>query len=61
MQKEQSEIAQWKGDALIRSNFNVEPENLQISEWNKMYAQAFWLEEFRLKNQAELFKAMFSS
>lgn len=46
-------------EALIRSNFQITPEELQISEWTKMYAQAYWLEEWRLKNQAELFKAMF--
>ncbi|MXV37675.1 hypothetical protein GO491_03120 [Flavobacteriaceae bacterium Ap0902] len=49
----------WKADALIRSNFHTNPEKLQVSEWNKLYAQAQWLEEWRLKNQAELFKALF--
>ncbi|WP_281322156.1 hypothetical protein [Flavobacterium aestivum] len=48
-----------KGDALIRANFSVNPETLQLSEWSKLRAQAQWLEEWRLKNQAELFKVMF--
>ncbi|MFK7061522.1 hypothetical protein V3Q90_15495 [Flavobacterium oreochromis] len=48
-----------KGDALIRANFNVNPEIIPISEWAKLYAQAQWLEQWRLKNQAELYKEMF--
>lgn len=59
MGEQPSEYEQWKGDALIRANFGIEPENLQISQWNKMYAQAMWLEEWRLKNQAELFRVLF--
>lgn len=48
-----------QGDALIRANFNICPEKLQVSIWAKMYAQAQWVENFRLKNQAELFKNLF--
>lgn len=50
-----------QADALIRSNFNVNPEKLQINEWSKLYAQAQWLEKWRLENQAELFKSLFGS
>ncbi|WP_165844959.1 hypothetical protein [Candidatus Ornithobacterium hominis] len=46
---------------MIRSHFGINPEKLQITQWNKLYAQAMWLEEWRLRNQAELFKAMFGS
>nr|WP_153851946.1 hypothetical protein [Ornithobacterium rhinotracheale] len=44
---------------MIRANFGVNPESLQVSEWNKLYAQAQWLEHWRLQNQAEMFKALF--
>lgn len=47
-----------KGDALIRANFHLEPETLQLSRWNTLYAQAIWLERWRLENQAELLQAM---
>lgn len=48
-----------KGDALIQANFHLNHENLQVSEWSKLYAKAFWLEEWRLRNQVELFKVLF--
>ncbi len=56
-----SDRERWKGDALIRSHFHVNPEELQVSEWNKLYAQAVWIEEFRLKNNAEILKALFNA
>ncbi|MGB0869471.1 MAG: hypothetical protein ACPGSD_07725 [Flavobacteriales bacterium] len=49
-----------KADALIRSNFHIDPDGLQMSEWAKLYAQADWLEKWRLQNQAELFQMLFS-
>lgn len=48
-----------QGDALIRANFSIEPENLQVSKWKELYVQAQWLERWRLENKAELFKALF--
>ncbi|WP_181871999.1 hypothetical protein [Bergeyella zoohelcum] len=44
---------------MIRANFGLNPEELQVSQWNKHYAQAMWLEEWRLQNQAELFIKLF--
>lgn len=48
-----------QGDALIMANFHINPKNIQISEWRELYAKAIWLEEWRLKNQAELFMNLF--
>ncbi|MBB6499117.1 hypothetical protein [Pedobacter cryoconitis] len=56
-----TDTGRWQGDALIRSNFSVDPERLQLSEWAKLHAQAQWLERWRLENQAELFKVMFGA
>jgi hypothetical protein len=49
---------EWKAEALIRTNFGVAPESLQASQWCKLYAQAMWLEHWRMQNQAELFKVL---
>lgn len=56
----QSEYEKLKADAIIRANFHLNPDELQISQWSKLYAQAIWLEEWRLKNQAELFMGLFA-
>lgn len=50
---------QGQADALIRAQFGVNPERLQVSEWVKLYAQALWLEGWRLKNQAEMMERLF--
>ena len=49
----------FKGSALIRAVFNVETENLSDEKWSKLYAQALWIEQWRLKNQAELLAKLF--
>ncbi len=49
---------EWNAEALIRTNFGVAPESLQASQWCKLYAQAMWLEHWRMQNQAELFKVL---
>jgi hypothetical protein len=55
--------AQAKANALIRSQFHIEPEKMQVSQWNEIYAQAYFIEQFRLESQTklllELFKAVF--
>lgn len=49
----------FKGSALIRAVFNVEPENLTDEKWTMLYAQALWIKQWRLKNQAELLGKLF--
>lgn len=46
-------------NALIRSNLGIEPGTLTTMEYADAYAQAIWIEEFRLQNTAELLAAMF--
>lgn len=43
-----------KGNALIRSNFAVNPEMLEDEEWAKLYGEAIWIERFRIKKIAAL-------
>ncbi|MCB6232244.1 hypothetical protein [Flavobacterium psychrophilum] len=48
-----------QGDALIMANFRINPKELQVTQWGEYYAKAIWLEEWRLKNQADMFKNLF--
>jgi hypothetical protein len=48
-----------KGNALIRANFRLEPEGLSEEEWAQRFAEALWIEQWRLKNQAELLARLF--
>jgi hypothetical protein len=48
-----------QGDALIRANFSINPRELQMSKWGELYAQAMWLETWRLENQAKMFANVF--
>lgn len=48
-----------QGDALIEANFKINPKSLQLSSYGEYYAKAMWLEEWRLKNQAEMFQNLF--
>jgi hypothetical protein len=50
-----------KGDALIRANFGVEPGKMDDETWARLVAEAMWIEQWRLKNQAELLAALFGS
>ncbi len=48
-----------QGNALIRSNFHViEPDKLQLSKWKELYAEAMWLEGWKLQNWAQLISGM---
>ncbi len=47
-----------KGCALIQANLGIDPCNGDDEEWASNYAKALWLEEWRLKNLAELLKGM---
>jgi hypothetical protein len=42
------------GNVLIRANFGLEPEKLSLSKWSDLYAEAQWLEQWRLNNKAEM-------
>ena len=48
-----------KMSALIRSNLGLDPSGLATKEYAEAYCQAIWLEEFRMRNLAELIAAMF--
>lgn len=48
-----------KMSALIRANLGLNPTELSTEEFAEAYCQAIWLEEFRLRNHAELLAAMF--
>ena len=47
-----------KMSALIRANMGLNPAELNEMEFAEAYAQAVWLESFRLKNTAELLVAV---
>jgi hypothetical protein len=53
--------ARAKANALIRANFHIDPELLQVSQRNELYAQAYFIEQFRLENQARLLTALFKA
>ena len=46
-------------NALIRANLGLDTAELSTEEFAEAYCQAIWLEEFRLRNHAELLAAMF--
>lgn len=48
-----------KGCALIRANFGVDPYGLDDERWSELFAEAAWLEDYRLKNQAKMLVALF--
>ena len=50
-----------KGCALIRSNLGIDPTVGDYEDWAVNYAQALWLEKWRLKNLNEMLAKMFSS
>ena len=41
---------------LIRANFNIDPDKLSDQEFGKLYAQALWLEDFRMQQQRSIIK-----
>ena len=47
------------GNVLIRANFGLVPESLSLSKWSDLYAEAQWLEQWRLSNQAEMLVRLF--
>ena len=49
-----------KGCALIRANLHADAmQAATYEEWAELYAQALWLERWRLRNQAEMLAALF--
>jgi hypothetical protein len=48
-----------KMNALIRANLGINPKEMDAMEYAEAYSEAMWLENFRLRNQAELLAAMF--
>jgi hypothetical protein len=49
------------GNVLIRANFGLEPERLSLGKWSDLYAEAQWLEQWRLVNKAEMLVRLFGS
>lgn len=47
-----------KGCALIRSNLGIDPMIGDYEAWATNYAQALWLERWRLKNTADILAKM---
>jgi hypothetical protein len=43
-----------KACALIRSNLHVDPTSGSGDDFAEWYGEALWLEEMRMKNQAEI-------
>lgn len=48
-----------KGCALIRSNLGIDPTAGTYDDWAANYAQALWLEKWRLKNLVEMYATIF--
>ena len=47
-----------KGCALIRANLGIDPTIGDYEDWAASYAQALWLEKWRLKNLNEMLAKM---
>lgn len=50
-----------KGCVLIRANLGIAQTAGSYEEWAEIYAQALWLEKWRLKNLNEMLARMFST
>jgi hypothetical protein len=50
-----------KVNALIQSNLHKDPEKLDLMQYAEAAAQAIWLENWRLRQQAEMIGAMFGA
>lgn len=48
-----------KGCALIRSNLGIDPASGSYEDWAAHYAQAIWLENYRLRREGELLAHVF--
>ena len=48
-----------KMNALIKSNLGENTNGMTEEQFAEAYCQAVWIEEFRLRNQAEMLAAMF--
>lgn len=48
-----------KGCALIRANLGVDPTKGNYDDWAANYAQALWLEKWRMRNKTEMMAALF--
>lgn len=61
MSPDDNEDAWEKGCALIQAHLGVDPEVLDMDDWARLYARALWLEDFRLRKQAELMRRLFAT
>ena len=48
-----------KGCALIRANLGIDPTAGDYEDWATNYAQALWLEKWRLRNLSEMLARVF--
>jgi hypothetical protein len=46
------------GNALIRSNLHINPDDLETEQWARYFCEAVWLENERLKRFATLMTKM---
>ena len=49
-----------KGCALIRSNLHIDPLAGSDEDWAANYAQALWLEDWRLDRQRKMIVSLFA-
>ena len=49
-----------KGCALIRANFQTDPDTLDEEQWAMLFQQAVWVENFRLENMAKILVKLFT-
>ena len=50
-----------QAEALIRANLHLDTALLNSDEWARAFAEALWLENYRLQNIARLLAAMWKS
>jgi len=48
-----------KMNALIRANLGMDPKKMDNAEFAEAYNEAMWIEQFRLRNQAEMLSVIF--
>jgi hypothetical protein len=51
--------ARAQAEAFVRAHFHVAPESLQMSEWNELCAQAYFIEQTRMESLAKLLTKLF--
>lgn len=50
-----------KMGALIKSNLHENPDGMSMERFAEAYAQAIWIERFRMDNTAQMIASMFGA